>query len=94
MPLQEELELLRICRAAMPAAAGVVLATAQGRALAHETARVRDPDALAREAAERAHAPPTSALVPRADGLYLVVFVPSPLAEEWASSGTRSLPAA
>ena len=66
--------LLRACRAAMPGAAGVVLSTLSGSVVAHERERVADPAPLAREAAATRGAD-TSALVPRADGLYLVVFV-------------------
>jgi len=73
----EEDHLLRICRSAMPGVAGVVVSTPQGRVLAHERVRVADPRALARDAlARQGLATPTSALVPRADGLYLVMFVP------------------
>ena len=84
--MQEHDQLLRICRAVMPGVAGVVLSTLQGRVVAHESPRVAEPDALAREAA--AHAPAqTSALVPRSEGLYLVVFVPPPLAEQLVAPG-------
>lgn len=72
-------QLLSVCRAAMPGVAGVVLATLSGGVVAHEPGRVADPHGLAREAtsARAADAPPTSALVARGEGLYLVVFVPA-----------------
>lgn len=84
---QERANLLSICRAVMPGVSGVVLSTLNGNVVAHETARVADPQTLARDAlATRAH--DTSALVPHEGGLYLVVFVPSPLAEQWTASAT------
>ncbi|HET6404227.1 MAG TPA: hypothetical protein VFH78_06230 [Candidatus Thermoplasmatota archaeon] len=67
-------ELLHLCRSVMPTAAGVIVSTLSGSVLAHEP-RVRDPDALAREAAAT-RAADTSALVARDGGLYFVVFVP------------------
>ncbi|HUR70164.1 MAG TPA: hypothetical protein VM370_13050 [Candidatus Thermoplasmatota archaeon] len=97
MPMVHDAErehLLHLCRSVMPGVAGVVLATLSGGVVAHESARVRDPWALALEAA--AHADPaaqTSALVPREDGLYLVVFVPAPLVHQFASSDAPALTA-
>lgn len=76
----ERRNLLQICRAVMPGVTGVVLSTLAGGVVAHET-RVADPDALAREAITT-RAAETSALIPRDGGLYLVVFVPQPLAEQ------------
>lgn len=68
--------LLRACRAAMPDAAGVVLARPDGALVAHEVARVRDPRAIAREGARRRlGGPSTSAMVERDDGMYLVMFL-------------------
>ena len=72
------LDLLRICRAVMPGVSGVVLSTSAGSVVAHEESRVVDPHALAREAISTRSAE-TSTLVPYADGLYLVVFVPPTL---------------
>lgn len=71
----------------MPGVAGVVLSTLQGRVVAHEAPRVADPHAVAAEAVRHRHPEAqTSALVPRADGLYLVVFVPPPLVEQWGGA--------
>lgn len=84
MHMQVDLErrnLLQICRAVMPGVAGVVLSTHAGGVVAHEETRVADPHTLAREAAAHRDAA-TSTLVPHEGGLYLVVFVPQPLAEE------------
>lgn len=84
MTTTEQEHLLRICRAAMPQAAGVVLAAPDGRVLAHD--RAGDPSPLALDALARRHPDaPTSALVPGPAGLYLVVFVPPPLVEQWAT---------
>lgn len=77
-------ELLRICRAVMPGVSGVVLTTRAGAVVAHETERVRQPATLARKAVTE-RAADTSALVAHEGGLYLVVFVPEPLVEQWAS---------
>lgn len=83
----ERQHLLRLCRAAMPEATGVVLATLSGAVLAHEVAHVRDPVALATRAARERHPDgQTSALVSHEGGLYLVVFVPPAPAEPWTSS--------
>lgn len=79
MRMHEQDQLLSLCRAVMPGVAGVVLSTFAGRVVAHEATRVQEPEALALEAARHAQTQ-TSALVPRPDGLYLVVFVPAPLA--------------
>lgn len=84
--------LLRICRAVMPGVAGVVLSTHAGSVVAHESSRVREPAHLAREASAR-RAAETSALVPHEGGLYLVVFVPEPLVEQWGSSPVAAVAA-
>lgn len=85
--MQEQEQLLSICRSVMPGVAGVVLSTLQGRVVAHEAPRVADPHGVAAEAARRRHPDAqTSALVPREDGLYLVVFVPAPLVEQWGAT--------
>jgi predicted regulator of Ras-like GTPase activity (Roadblock/LC7/MglB family) len=95
MPMPTEREhLLQICRAVMPGVAGVVLSTLQGHVVAHESARVADPAAVATHAA--AHLDPaaqTSALVNHGGDLYLVVFVPPPLFDQLASSAPAALPA-
>lgn len=83
-------------RAAVPEARGVMLATEQGRAVAHDL-DASEATAVAHEAIHRhrfdlaalADAPrrPVSALVPRPTGPVLVVFVPPWLfrdAEPWA----------
>lgn len=80
---QQRRDLLHICRAVMPGVAGVVLSTLTGTVVAHEETRVADPHALAREAIATRSAE-TSTLVPHADGLYLVVFVPAPPVEAHA----------
>lgn len=80
----ERSHLLRVCRAAMPDVAGVVLASVGGRVLAHE-APVRDAASLARRAADQRRASLAtnpdaggSALVAGDDGLYLVMFLAPP----------------
>lgn len=87
MPMPDDKErqnLLHICRAVMPGVAGVVLSTAAGHVVAHETTHVPDPYALAQEAAAQPHpGTQTSALIQRDGSLYLVVFVPEPLLEQW-----------
>jgi len=94
----ERANLLRICRSVMPGVAGVVLATLAGHVVAHERERVPDPHALALEAthvraSDHGALVSTSALVPRDDGLYLVVFVPPPLAEERGAPASPALTA-
>ena len=81
---QERRNLLSICRAVMPGVAGVVLSTLTGGVVAHEP-RVSDPNALT-AAAVAARRADTSTLVPHEGQLYLVVFVPEPLVEQWGSS--------
>lgn len=86
--------LLQAFRSVLPGVAGVVLATLAGGVVAHERGRIRDPAALAAQAAtQRDPATSTSALVQRDGALYLVVFVPPPLADQLASCGAAALPA-
>lgn len=91
---QERHALLASCRAIVPGAAGVVLATLDGHALAYEPG-CREPARLARDAARDRHPDaPTSAMVERDGGLYFVLFVPDALAEQWSASWeTPALPA-
>ena len=90
--MSEQENLLRICRAVMPGVAGVVLTTRAGAVVAHEQARVAHPHHLA-QTALAGRAAETSALVPHEGRLYLVVFVPEPLAEQWASCGAPAVAA-
>lgn len=76
----------------MPGVSGVVLTTRAGAVVAHETDRVAQPASLAREALAT-RAADTSALVPHEGGLYLVVFVPEPLVEQWASCAAPAVAA-
>lgn len=82
---QERRNLLSICRAVMPGVAGVVLSTLTGGVVAHEP-RVADPNALT-AAAVASRSADTSTLVPHEGRLYLVVFVPEPLAAQWTGAG-------
>lgn len=79
----ERRNLLSICRSVMPGVAGVLLSTAEGRLLAHED-HCDEPHALAHAAAQQRHPAGMSTLLSRESGLYLVVFVPQPLAEQWS----------
>lgn len=87
----ERRNLLSICRAVMPGVAGVVLSTLSGGVIAHEP-RIADPASLATEATATRRAD-TSTLVARDGQLFLVVFVPQPLAEQWGSSAAPALAA-
>lgn len=73
---------LRLCRAVMPGVAGVVLSSHDGHAIAHDGHA--DADQLAQNALQQ-HADAgrrgASALVTGPEGLYLVVFLPSNLAD-------------
>lgn len=74
--------LLRACRSVLPDVAGVVLASPEGRVLAHEPHP--DPARLAGLAVQQRPAGlATSQLVHEGGARFLVVFVPDRMAREW-----------